>query len=166
LDSGSLFHLSFAADYPVVAVGAPAATFFPDAAEHLGVKLVLPGHAEVANAFGAVMGSVVQRAHVTITQPLHGQFIVHGDREPIRFNNLEEATEKANTMVTEKVRLMTRAAGASEMEVRLSQEENHIHHDLDGDLFLETRITATATGRPGIGEIPTTTSCGKSVVQK
>ena len=27
---GSLFHLKFAADYPVVAVGAPAPTFFPD----------------------------------------------------------------------------------------------------------------------------------------
>ena len=40
--AGSLFHLKFAADYPVVGVGAPAATFFPDAAEHLGVELVLP----------------------------------------------------------------------------------------------------------------------------
>ncbi len=163
LESGSLFHLSFAADYPVVAVGAPAATFFPDAAERLGVKLTLPGHAEVANAFGAVMGSVVQRAHVTITQPLHGQFIVHGDQEPIRFSDLEEATEKANAMATEKVRLMTRAAGASEMEIRLSHEENHIHHDLDGDLFLEMRITATATGRPGVREILASTNGSKTV---
>ncbi len=31
------------------------------------------------------MGSVVQRAHVTVTQPLHGTFIVHSDREPIQF---------------------------------------------------------------------------------
>ena len=29
LESGSLFHLKFAADYPVVAVGAPAGAFFP-----------------------------------------------------------------------------------------------------------------------------------------
>ena len=72
LESGSLFHLNFAADYPVVAVGAPAGTFFPDAAAHLGVELSLPENGEVANAFGAVMGSVVQRAHVTVTQPLHG----------------------------------------------------------------------------------------------
>jgi N-methylhydantoinase A/oxoprolinase/acetone carboxylase beta subunit len=165
-ETGSLFHLSFAADYPVVAVGAPAATFFPDTAEHLGVKLTLPEHAEVANAFGAVMGSVVQRAHVTITQPLHGQFIVHSDQEPIRFSDLEEATEMANAMATEKVRLMARAAGAGEMEVRLSQERNHIHHDLDGDLFLETRITATATGRPGIREILTSTSGNKTVAQQ
>jgi N-methylhydantoinase A/oxoprolinase/acetone carboxylase beta subunit len=163
LNSGSLFHLKFAADYPVVAVGAPAATFFPDAVEHLGAKLTLPRHAEVANAFGAVLGSVIQRAHVTITQPINGQFIVHSDQEPIPFKKLGEAIEKANSLATEKVRLMTRAAGAREFEVRLSREENHIHHDLDGDLFLETRITATATGRPGIREILTSTNAGQTV---
>ncbi len=155
LESGSLFHLSFAGDYPVVAVGAPASTFFPDAAGHLGVKLVLPEHGEVANAFGAVMGSVVQRAHVSITQPLHGQYIVHTDQGPIHFGSLEEATEKANAMATEKAHLMTQMAGAGEMEIRLSQEGKHIHHDMDGDLFLEMCITATATGRPGIKEILT-----------
>ena len=157
LDSGSLFHLNFAADYPVVAVGAPAGTFFPDAADHLSVKLTLPEHAEVANAFGAVMGSVVQRAHVTVTQPLHGTFIVHSDREPIQFNDLDSACKAAESMATEKVREMAAAAGAASMEIRLSKDENHIHHDLDGELFLETRISATATGRPDCREISVTT---------
>ncbi|MCP4047573.1 MAG: hypothetical protein GY732_16480, partial [Gammaproteobacteria bacterium] len=50
---------------------------------------------------------------------------------------------------------MTQMAGAGEMEIRLSQEGKHIHHDMDGDLFLEMCITATATGRPGIKEILT-----------
>jgi N-methylhydantoinase A/oxoprolinase/acetone carboxylase beta subunit len=53
LDSGSLFHLRFAADYPVVAVGAPARIFFPDSAMHLGVDLSTPDYAHVANAYGA-----------------------------------------------------------------------------------------------------------------
>jgi N-methylhydantoinase A/oxoprolinase/acetone carboxylase beta subunit len=154
LDSGSLFHLKFAADYPVVAVGAPARTFFPDSAAHLGVELSLPGHAEVANAYGAVMGSVVQRSHVTVTQPLYGIFIVHSDREPMQFNDLEAATEMAGQIATEHVRAMAEAAGAVSIEVRLSSEDNHIHHDVDGELFLETRITATATGRPDCSEIP------------
>jgi N-methylhydantoinase A/oxoprolinase/acetone carboxylase beta subunit len=153
LDTSSLFHLNFAADYPVVAVGAPARTFFPDAAAHLSVKLSLPEHAEVANAFGAVMGSVVQRAHVTVTQPLHGTFMVHSDREPMQFNDLEAAFEMAESIATEKVGQLATAAGAVSMEIRLSREENHVHHDLDGDLFLETRITATATGRPDCREI-------------
>lgn len=148
LDSGSLFHLNFAADYPIVGVGAPASTFFPDAADHLSVKLSLPEHAEVANAYGAVMGSVVQRAHVTVTQPLHGTFMVHGDREPLQFNDLEAAISKAESIATAKAGELATAAGAASMEIRLNRDENHIHHDLDGELFLETRITATATGRP------------------
>ena len=154
LDSGSLFHLKFAADYPVVAVGAPARTFFPDAAAHLGVELLLPEHAEVANAYGAVMGSVVQRAHVTVTQPLHGTFIVHSDREPIQFSELEAAIETAEKIAIEKVRAMAASAGAASVEIRLSSDENHVRHDVDGDLFLETRITATATGRPDCREMP------------
>jgi len=157
LDSGSLFHLNFAADYPVVGVGAPARTFFPDAADHLSVTLSLPEHAEVANAYGAVMGSVVQRAHVTVTQPLHGTFIVHSDREPLQFNDLEAACSAAESMATDKVSEMATAAGAVSTEIRLSRNENHVHHDVDGDLFLETRITATATGRPDCRQISVTT---------
>jgi N-methylhydantoinase A/oxoprolinase/acetone carboxylase beta subunit len=151
--SGSLFHLKFAADYPVVGVGAPAATFFPDAAEHLGVELTLPKNAEVANAFGAVMGSVVQRASVLVTQPLHGQFIVHSDREPLHFSNLSEAIATAEDLAREKVRALARDAGAESVELCISSDDNHIHHDVDGDLFLETKITATATGRPDIRQI-------------
>jgi N-methylhydantoinase A/oxoprolinase/acetone carboxylase beta subunit len=148
LDSGSLFHLKFAVDYPVVAVGAPASTFFPHTADHLGVELSLPERAEVANAYGAVMGSVVQRAQVTVTQPLHGTFIVHSDHKPKPFNDLKSALAAAEQLADEKVRVMARAAGAAAVDVRMSRDENHIHHDVDGDLFLETRIIATATGRP------------------
>jgi len=153
LDSGSLFHIRFATDYPVVAVGAPAATFFPDAADHLGVKLILPNRAEVANAYGAVMGSIVQRANVTVTQPLFGQFIVHGDAAPQDFSSLEAAVAVAADIAREKAMAMALAAGADVMEIELGSDENHVHHDLDGDLFLETCITATATGRPRIGEV-------------
>ena len=158
LDSGTLFHLKFAADYPVVAVGAPAQTFFPDSAAHLGVELKLPENAAVANAFGAVMGSVVQRAHITVTQPLHGSFIVHSDQGPLNFNALDAAIEKAEEIATEKVCELGSSAGAATMEVRLSREENHVHHDVDGDLFLETRITATVTGRPDCREMITSDS--------
>ena len=73
-DSGALFSLDFASDYPIVAVGAPAASYYPVVADILETKLLLPKHGEVANAVGAVMGSVVQRAQVTISQPTYGVF--------------------------------------------------------------------------------------------
>lgn len=148
--SGSLFHLKFAADYPVVAVGAPAATFFPGSASELGVELVLPEHAEVANAFGAVMGSVVQRVQVTVTQPLHGQFIVHSGREPLHFSDLKEAVSAAEEIATQGALHLAHKAGATTATVRISSDDNFIHHDVDGDLFLEMKIIATATGRPDV----------------
>jgi N-methylhydantoinase A/oxoprolinase/acetone carboxylase beta subunit len=151
--SESLFHLNFAADFPLVAVGAPAATFFPDAAAHLGVELRLPENADVANAFGAVMGSVVQRVHVTVTQPLHGQFIVHSDREPIHYTDLAGAISKAQSIAVDKARKLAHEAGAQSVEVRLSSTDRQVQHDVDGDLFLETRITAAASGRPDVRRI-------------
>ena len=36
-------------------------------------------------------------------------------------------------------------------EISLSRVSRHVDHDIDGELFLETRITATATGRPALG---------------
>lgn len=153
LQAGSLFHLKFAADYPVVAVGAPAGVFFPDPSAHLGVELILPDHAGVANAFGAVMGSVLQRAHVTVTQPMHGHFIVHAEHGPKYFSNLREALSSAKAIAEQAVRTLARKAGATDVAVRISNDDNFIHHDVDGDLFLEAKITATATGRPNLSEI-------------
>ncbi|MFC1690427.1 hypothetical protein ACFL07_12380, partial [Pseudomonadota bacterium] len=48
---------------------------------------------------------------------------------------------------------LARQAGAESAEIRLSSEDNHVRHDVDGDLFLETRITATASGRPDVRQI-------------
>jgi N-methylhydantoinase A/oxoprolinase/acetone carboxylase beta subunit len=148
LDSGALFHLKFAADYPVVAVGAPASTFFPDAVGDLGADLHLPGAAEVANAFGAVMGSIVQRAVVTVTQPSHGNFTVHSDLGPLPFADLEQAIARAREIAAAKAREGASTAGADAVELRLDSEARHVRHDLDGELFLETRVIATATGVP------------------
>lgn len=153
-DSASLFHLRFAADYPVVGVGAPASTFFPDAGRRLGVELLLPEHAAVANAYGAVMGSVVQRAQVTVTQPRHGHFVVHADREPLHFGDLQAALASAESIAAERARRLAREAGAADCELRLEQAANHVQHDIDGELFLEARVTATATGRPALGAPP------------
>lgn len=43
--------------------------------------------------------------------------------------------------------------GASSVEITLGSEQNHVHHDVDGELFLETRIFAAATGRPDIRQL-------------
>jgi hypothetical protein len=49
-----VFRLRFSEGLPLVAVGAPAASWYPRVAAALGMELVLPAHAEVANTVGAV----------------------------------------------------------------------------------------------------------------
>lgn len=146
--AGALFNLDFAADYPLVAVGAPSASYYPVVADMLGTELVLPEHGDVANAVGAVMGSVVQRAKVTISQPIYGAFSLYHKGEPKRFSSLEEAVKCAEQIVTEQAMSAAQAAGATSVEVVVSKEENHVTHDIDGELFLDCEIIATATGRP------------------
>jgi N-methylhydantoinase A/oxoprolinase/acetone carboxylase beta subunit len=145
-----IFQLNFGSHHPVVAVGAPASTWYPQASEVLGARLILPDNAEVANAYGAVLGSVVQRAQVTIAQPRNGTFMLYSKQAPMKFHDLAQAISQAEELASSEAAALAIAAGSSVAEISLSRVSNHVDHDIDGELFLETRITATATGRPAI----------------
>ena len=141
-----LFNLDFASDYPIVAVGAPAASYYRDVAESLFIGLHLPEHGDVANAFGAVMGSVIQRAQITVTQPQHGTFcLFHGD-EPKVFDNLDTAKQEAQQIVTRLAEEKAREAGAIDPDVTLEFDDVHVQDEIDGELFLESTVIATAIG--------------------
>lgn len=141
-----LFKLDFASDYPIVAVGAPAASYYQDVAKSMNIGLQLPEHANVANAFGAVMGSIVQRAQLTVTQPLHGTFCLFTDEGPRQFDSLEAAHEFAIPIVVDEAEQKALAAGARQPQVTLSYDNVHVKDEIDGELFLESTIIATAIG--------------------
>jgi N-methylhydantoinase A/oxoprolinase/acetone carboxylase beta subunit len=141
-----LFKLEFAKGYPVVAVGAPASGYYREVADRLHIGLHLPEHADVANAFGAVMGSIVQRSQVTVTQPMHGIFRLFHNDQPQTFDTLEEAKQCAEEMVFEEAKSKAVSAGAKNPEVTLTYENTHVKDDIDGELFLESVIIATAIG--------------------
>lgn len=141
-----LFKLEFASDYPIVAVGAPAASYYQEVAKSMHIGLQLPEHADVANAFGAVMGSIVQRAQMTVTQPQHGIFCLFTGEGPKQFDNLETAREFAEAIVVDEAEKKALAAGARQPQVTLSYDNVHVKDDIDGELFLESTIIATAIG--------------------
>ncbi|MGB5706333.1 MAG: hydantoinase/oxoprolinase family protein [Arenicellales bacterium] len=143
-----LFKLRFADGYPIVAVGGPAGDYFPAVAKALKVGLHLPEHADTANAIGAVMGAVVQIAHITVTQPEFGIFYLFHKDQPIRFENLENALTKARELALADATKMAETAGASSIETKIKQDANHVKHDIDGELFVSATITAVASGRP------------------
>ena len=141
-----LFNLDFASDYPIVAVGAPAASYYQSVADSMFIGLHLPEHADVANAFGAVMGSVIQRAQITVTQPQHGVFcLFHGDK-PQHFDDLASARAVAQELVSGLARDKAIEAGAIDPAVTLKFDDIHVQDEIDGELFLESTVIATAIG--------------------
>jgi N-methylhydantoinase A/oxoprolinase/acetone carboxylase beta subunit len=144
----SVFALHFAPDIPLVAVGAPASSYYPEVARSLGMELQVPRFAEVANAVGAVLGEVSQRVHLTVTQPVRGTFRVFAHGGPQDFPKVELALAHARELAAEQARANALAAGAATVQVDFSQVDNSVNNDIDGNMFFEAIVTATASGSP------------------
>ncbi|MCY4228735.1 MAG: hydantoinase/oxoprolinase family protein [Gammaproteobacteria bacterium] len=143
-----LFELGFSRNHSVIAVGGPARDYFPDVSKRLGVSLELPEHGEVANAVGAALGAVVQTSQINVTQPEFGMFYLFHKGQPMRFSSLQEAVNVAENMAREEAENLAIAAGADGIETSIEHDANHIKHDIDGELFVSTTVTAVATGHP------------------
>ena len=147
-DSTAVFQLRFSPTMPLVGVGAPAASYYPAVAQALGVDLQLPRFAEVANAVGAVLGQVSQRVHITVTQPARGVFKVFTAQGPKDFGDLPSAVAHAQHLAGEEALARALASGAETAEVVYTQRNNSVDNDIDGNVFFEAVVTATASGAP------------------
>ena len=146
---GGLFAVNFDPGRSLVAVGAPAPFYYPAASRMLGIDLKIPKHSDVANAIGAVVGSVVQREHITITQPSQGTFRVHSLEGPVDFQDRSSAFVWAETAASELAQNKAVRAGATAIGTVVSRYENTVSpDDLSNDVFFGGRVTATSTGRP------------------
>ncbi|MCH7943445.1 MAG: hydantoinase/oxoprolinase family protein [Proteobacteria bacterium] len=136
---------------PLVAIGAPAATYYPAVAARLHTRLVMPPHGAVCNAVGAVAGGVAQTATALITAPEESRYRVHITNGVQEFANLDVAAETAEREVRALAEAMAREAGAVEVRVEAVRKDV-IAKGKDGlKVFIESQIVATALGRPRLG---------------
>ncbi|MBX2886170.1 MAG: hydantoinase/oxoprolinase family protein [Granulosicoccus sp.] len=146
-DSTMALNLSARLSHPVMGIGAPAASYYPRVGELLSTSVELPEFAGVANALGAVVGSVRQSRSMTIT-PAGGKRVrAHGNDGPVEFDNLELAASWVIASLEETVSDLAAAAGATDF--RLTSERQDKIVDNNGDkVFFESVVTVHATGRP------------------
>jgi N-methylhydantoinase A/oxoprolinase/acetone carboxylase beta subunit len=146
-----LFSVHFKKNRKLVAVGAPAHLYYPDVSGKLGINLEIPAHADAANAVGAVVGSVTQREHMSITQPTLGQFRAHDKQGPADFTLLKEAIQFAESTTAARARTKARSAGASTIELVTEHIQTSVEpDDLSKEVFFECKVTSTASGRPSM----------------
>jgi len=132
---------------PLVGLGAPATTYFPSVGEALATEVVVPEHADVANAIGAVVGSVRISRSVSITSPRRGLFVVHTRAEQITSWYLDDAKRVARESLEAEMTTAMRRAGAVEFDLEFDWAEKSV--DVNGrSLFVDGMMKSTATGRP------------------
>jgi len=145
-----LLRIGIALDRPLVAIGAPVGSYYPEVARRLDARLVIPPHAGVCNAVGAVAGGIVQSVSALITSPNEGLFRVHVPVGNADFTDLERAAAHALAEASALAASNARAAGAVDIELR-HRRADKVHRDASGlQIFIESRIDVTAFGRPRV----------------
>lgn len=139
--------VSIAPDRHVIGLGASAGMHYARLPELLGVDCQCPPDADVANALGAVVGPVRMTSTVTVTSPVTDVFRVLAEGERSDHTNrdaaLAAAREAARRLVNEKAA----RAGAAAPVIVLDEVVTEVPIE-NVTMFVEARITATATGRP------------------
>ncbi len=133
---------------PLVAIGAPVATYYPRVVERLETRLCIPEHAGIANALGAVAGGVMQRASAHITPVGDTEFRVHAPSGVRTFRDLEQAADYASEETARRARDLAHQAGAVELQLHVTRRDNMVRGGEGLALFIEAHVTATAFGRP------------------
>lgn len=134
---------------PLIGLGAPAETYYPDVSTMLRTKSVIPKYFSVANAIGAVVGRVTMSSTVVISTPHEKLYRVHLNNTPSDFESLSKAVDFAEAAIRKEALERAMAAGAIEVEIKLTRADRQA--TIGGsDLFIESRLTATASGRARI----------------
>jgi N-methylhydantoinase A/oxoprolinase/acetone carboxylase beta subunit len=135
----------------VVAVGAPVEAYLPRVARQLRTELVIPRHAEVGNAVGAVAGGVVQQLRVII-RPLNADqhFRLHLPDGVRDFSTVEEAVAYAQKVIAVQIKALAQQAGAEQIEVQMTRVDQNVSVTAgwEQQVYLGTELTFTAVGRP------------------
>jgi hypothetical protein len=131
---------------PIIGIGAPAEIFLPPVAKMLNTELITPPHYQVANAVGAVAGSVMIYEEAWVFPQTRGKFVigyyVQTSDERASFSKMEQALAFAKEITQEKALAQAQAAGAVKAHVEIEQI-------VDG--AESYRIRAKAIGNPELG---------------
>lgn len=144
-----IIHASLSLGVPVIGLGASASSYYGAVGQRLGTRMVLPAHAGVANAIGAVVGQVSMQASGTVTSPGPGAFAVHLPTGPQRFIDRDLALTALEQALTADATDRAQAAGVEEIRLTVARDIREV--DIEGQpMFIEANVRVTAQGRPRI----------------
>ncbi|NVK16868.1 MAG: hydantoinase/oxoprolinase family protein [Rhodobacteraceae bacterium] len=144
-----LLALDAALNVDVVGLGASAPSYYPAVGERLHCNMILPEHAGVANAIGAVVGRVTMRRSGTVTSPSEGKYRVHLESGPVDYQASDEALAALETALAGEARGAAEEAGAEDIHVHVERDIRTAQVE-SREVFVEGTLTVEASGRPRV----------------
>jgi len=134
--------------HPVIGIGAPAACFIPDACIRLNAKAIIPPHADVANAVGAIIGSVSISHQVRITTDENGLMHLGGVPDAPVYKTIEEATAGAEAYLRGHLAKIAAKAGCRTPSVTIAGNDTVAPASDGTSIFICRTVEGHATGAP------------------
>ena len=144
--NGMLEDLSveFRSVLPIVAVGGPADTVYPEVGHRLKTKTVIPENHAVANAIGAASGMVRITAMVEITNPESNGFILHVGNQVTVFTDPDEALKEARKAARTLIQQQSRAMGLKKPEIQIEEKFIRVPGTKDNEGLVSAVIRANS----------------------
>jgi N-methylhydantoinase A/oxoprolinase/acetone carboxylase beta subunit len=134
---------------PVIGLGASASSYYGAVGDLVGARMILPRHAGVANAIGAVVGQVAMHASGLVTAGGPGVFVALLSDGPARFSECDDALAALVAELTRQARAQALASGVEEPRITVQREISAA--EVEGQpMFIEAAVRVTAQGRPRI----------------
>jgi N-methylhydantoinase A/oxoprolinase/acetone carboxylase beta subunit len=143
-------HLEIAAklDKPVIGLGAAASLFLAEPVRRLSAELLIPKHAEVANAVGAITSLVRVSRRGSISPSSDGTYLVSGVPGGGAFQHFQDAYDALVGILRVEVLKLAKDAGTDEQHIEVEYEDN-VGAAADGTkIFIGRSVTAGVTGTP------------------
>ncbi len=139
---------------PLIGIGAPAQLLLPAAARLLRTEAIIPPHAEVANAVGAITAQVQIRRSVVIAIDSEGIYRVEGVSGAPVFPALDAAQGYAERELERQVRDLARQAGGVEGRVAFHVHTRQVATRYERqDAFLDCTIEAVLNVQPDLARL-------------
>lgn len=144
-----LVRLNTGLNLPVVGLGASAPNYYPVVGASVGTEMILPPHADVANAIGAVVGRVTLRRSGSVTAPGDGRFRVHLEEGPVDLSDQDAALSLLETTLRREAGAQAQAAGADDVQINVTRDIRVAGVEAR-EVFIEAILTVEASGRPRV----------------
>ncbi|MBI4773441.1 MAG: hydantoinase/oxoprolinase family protein [Deltaproteobacteria bacterium] len=142
------FSIRLSLDLPLVGIGAPAHLLVPRLARAVHTESIVPENAEVANALGAIVGTILVNGQVLVRPLSPKGFACFTSAGKVVHPTLEESLTYARKFLTEHLSGEVRRFGGNGAELNLREERKQANLSSGQEILVEVILYGQAVAKP------------------